>query len=529
MTSLFSLIRLQLRTTRGFLAAWLIPQWLLVAIFPLAYQDYYPTLESRQEMLSALATNAGTTALYGHIAEPGTVGQVTTWQVASWLGVLGSVMAIQLSTRLHRRAEHNGLGELVRSTGIKRSTMLSATFLTTTIASVALGLGSTLVLLSLQPWLDELYWQGALAFGITVTLMCLGSVLIAELVQLFISDGSALTRVGLSTLMVTFIARAIADVDNIDWLNWVSPLGWRMHIAPYADDNWAVAGVLAGVVLIGAAVLAWLNSHRNFDSGLVPPRSRETDNVRPITGPVSLSASLQAPTIGAWVVTVAILAAFLMSVSGSIQELVAEDIGGEFFRDVLGGSAAYEAFIGFIGMICGILITVAAVALIFTHVTAEQDGTIDMVRSTGVRRWMPLAALLLVTIVAFVIWVAVAHGAGAVGLWSQEETATEDYATLAWSIWSQLGAILFFTGLALCVVGFVPRGTMVVWIAIAFAAVAALMGEMLGFPEWLIDLSPFDYTLTSEDSDANPVIGMAVVGTVLAVIGVWAGGRRQVP
>ncbi|HZK32743.1 MAG TPA: hypothetical protein VFC72_07535, partial [Corynebacterium sp.] len=79
-----ALTRLNLRLKRGYLAAWLLPLWLLTALFPLAYQEYYPTLASRQEMQQAMNANAGTIAVYGHIAEPGTVGDMTTWEVAMW-------------------------------------------------------------------------------------------------------------------------------------------------------------------------------------------------------------------------------------------------------------------------------------------------------------------------------------------------------------------------------------------------------------------------------------------------------------
>ncbi len=529
MCSVLSLVRINLRTSRTFIIAWLIPLWVLLTIFPFAYQDYYPTLESRQEMLGAMATNAGTTALYGIIASPGTVGQVVTWEMGAWLGVLGSVMSVLLSVRWHRGSETTGLGELQRSTGVRPGVPVLAMLLSSAVVALILGTGSALVLLGVSRSIEDVSAGGSLAFGATVTLTCLGSVLLSQLVLLLVTEASSLTRVSLYTLAAAFMVRAWADVEKIEWLNWLSPLGWRELVGAFDRDDWGRVGWLSLAVLAGAVLLTAFNSRRPFARGLVDARRSDRTRVRRIRGIVGLSAALNVGNILAWAVTLAVLSAFLMSMSGSIQELVAgEGTTGEVFRDVLGGTAAYEAFIGFICMVGAILVAVAAVSVIHSEVAGERARTVDVIRATGVRRWAPLAGVLVIAGVASLLWVAVLHGAGAAGLALQDSTAPEDYSTLAWAAWSQTGAVLFFVGLATLIVGMASRGPLLTWLLLAWSAVTALMGEMLGFPDWLIDTSPFTHTMTSADSDAGAPLLLLGMGAVCSVAGLIASSRRQV-
>lgn len=524
-----SLVRLNLRTSRAFILAWALPLWALIAVFSFAYHDYYPTLASRQEMLGAMSTNAGTTALYGVIAPPGTVGQVVTWEIGAWVGLLGSVMCVLLALRWHRGAETTGLGELQRSTGIPAQTPLLAMLAGTLLVAAFLGAGSTGVLLGVSTVIDDVSVEGSFAFGATVVLICLGSVLLSQLILLLVTDAAALTRIALSTLAAAFMVRAYADLEKIEWLNWLSPLGWREVVGPFDRDDWARLGWLTLIAVGGAALLLALNSRRPFARGLVDARRGRRTRVRRVRGMAGLAAIINRGNVIAWTIVVAILSAFLMSMSGSIQQLVAgEGPTGEVFRDVLGGTAAYEAFIGFICMVVAILISVAAVSVIHSEVAGEKDGTVDVIRATGVPRWAPVAGVLVVAALASLLWIVVMHGASAAGLAGQETTAPEDYTTLAWSAWSQAGAVMFFIGLATFVAGLGPRGTTVTWLLLAVSAVTALMGEMLGFPQWSIDASPFTRTMTSAESDAGPVVLLFVAGLALSLAGLVNSSRRQV-
>ena len=526
---LITLTRLNLHTQRGRILAWCLPLWALVAVFPPAYRSYYPTLESRQVMIEGLRNNTGTTAIYGVISEPGTIGQMTTWEIGAWVGLLGSVMSVLLVAATHRRAEGTGLAELQRSTGIHPSVPAVSALLTTVTAATLLGAGTSAVLLIEHLVIDELTVAGAFSFGATVALMATGSALLAQIVMLLINDAAALTRAALLTLAASFILRVLADTRETAWLNWLSPLGWREIIGPYDTDDWVVIALLTVVCALLAVGIALADRRRSHGAGLLPRRRQAGRRTRRVRGPLSLRWLLSRGGLTAWVLIVAGVSALLMSLSGTIADLVGLDDGtGQIFRDLFDGDAAYEQFIAYISQVVGILIAAGGIQQITSHHGEEKARTVDLQRATGVRRWVPLGATTLVALLSVVAMTLALLLGGAAGLATQDSTVSGDYDSLLHAALSQLGPTLLLTGIAVLVVGLVPRLSTVAWAPLAAAAVISLMGAILQLPDWVIDTSPFSHTQLPDS--AQPWIpGVMVAGGLLAtVIGLLGTQRREV-
>jgi ABC-2 type transport system permease protein len=92
-----------------------------------------------------------------------------------------------------------------------------------------------------------------------------------------------------------------------------------------------------------------------------------------------------------------------------------------------------------------------------------------------------------------------------------------------------LPAMLLFAGLAVLLVGLLPRFSNVIWAWLAFSFVASFLGSMLSMPEWLEKLSPFSllprYPVDAADPALTAVL-MAAAGA-LAVIGIAAYRHRD--
>lgn len=525
---LLSLVRFNLFLKRGYLTAWLLPTLFVVAIFPPIYSDYYPTLESRQEILSSLGSNAGVIALFGNISWPGYVGQMTAWEMGMWGMVLGSVMTVLMTLSLHRAGESTGLIELQRSTGIRSIVPALAAAISAGIGALLLGGGVTLILLVEQFFIDELYTEGALALGVTIALASAASALIAQLVVMLFGSEETLTVTGLLTVAVLFMARVWADLRDVAWLNWLSPLGWRAKIQPFTEDDWSAALIGFTIVLVLLGAVGVLESRRSHGSALLPVPRPAPRPAQKGMGVLALRGRLALPALSGWIVAVGVLSAFLMSMSGTIQELAAAPgASAEVFRDVLGGSVAYELFIAYIAQAIAILISAAGVGLVSTYRQAEESGTVDLLRSTGMRRWVPLASVVLIGAGAVAVLIATLHAAGSLGLWSQESTTGEDYVTIGWAAWSQLGPTWLFVGITSFVMGVRPTWSVAGWLVLGAAAFIALLGDLLGLPQWLIDSSPFTHSMTSSDSDPGPILLMVGLGILLAVGGIVASSRRD--
>jgi ABC-2 type transport system permease protein len=73
-----------------------------------------------------------------------------------------------------------------------------------------------------------------------------------------------------------------------------------------------------------------------------------------------------------------------------------------------------------------------------------------------------------------------------------------------------------------------PRISQAAWLVLAYGVVVGLYGPVLGFPDWMGDLSPFAATpmLPAESLVAGPVVILIAVAAVLFAAG-FAGFQRR--
>src|SRR5699024_2191832 len=143
-----TLLRLHLRTRRGFLIGWLTPLIAFMAVTPPAYRATYPNQTELEVLAEPMRVNLGLRAMYGIVPDPFTFGAFTQWETGMWVSILGSVMAILLAVRLTRATEDDGIAEIVRSSGLTTRTHAASAAIVVIGACAALGLGSTLALLA---------------------------------------------------------------------------------------------------------------------------------------------------------------------------------------------------------------------------------------------------------------------------------------------------------------------------------------------------------------------------------------------
>ncbi|MFC6146932.1 hypothetical protein [Corynebacterium nasicanis] len=499
--------------------------WAYLAIFPPAYENYYPTPGDRESFLLGMQRNAGMTAMWGPVEAPATLGQIVMWEAGSMMTILGSVMAVLLLVGLHRRSEATGLTELQLSTGIKRMTPAAAAIATTGLAAAIVGAGSAGVLAASGLYVDEMPLEGALTSGGVIALTMFGSAMLAQLVLLLVRDPAALTRTALMTVAVSFVVRSLADSEDLGWLKWLSPLGWKTLVGPYVADDWYALGILAAVCLGAAGLGLAAEQRREYGSALIPLPAFLPVRTRRIHGPLHLAVMLNRSTILTWAIVIGGLTAFFIALTGSLSEwMEAEANVGKIFKDIFGEGDMKSEFIGYILKLMGILIATMGVQVIVTYRSGEVDRTVDLQRSTGLRRWIPLAASSLVSIAGLLLAVIAALGGGALGLWTQETTVAGDYNSLVPSTWGQLAPVLLLTGVAIAIVGLAPRFTHLAWAPVVASAVLTLFGPVFSAPQWLINLSPFEYS----DSPWSTHLAIAAAAIVLIGAGWWGSQRREI-
>lgn len=523
------MVRLNIRVRRWFIIIWCLSLWAFLAVFPPAYESYYPDQASREAFLQGMQNNPGMIAMWGPLESPATVGQIVVWEAGSFVLLLGSVMAILLNVGLHRKAEHRGLTELQLSTGIRRSSPAAAALLTTCLVALLIGVGSTLILWLSGFYVADMPTRGAVTFGATVTLTLIGSALLAQLILLFVSREPSLNRVALLTLAGSFLARAVADNEELDWLNWVSPLGWNTLVAPYVADDVGVLLGLAGLCVVVAGGLLLAEHRREYGQALFRLPHRQGTGTRNIRGAFHLSFLRHRATILTWALVIAVLSAFFIALTGSLSEWMdAEDDIGRVFDDIFAGGATKTEFIAYVAKLCGILVTVAAVQAIVAYRNDELDGLVDIMRATGLRRWVPFAVsvtMVHLTLIAGVVGLLLG---GSGGLWTQDNATSEDYRNLIPAVLSQISPSLLLAGIAIALVGLAPRLTHVGWAPVAVAAMLTIFGPILQVPQWLIDLSPFEYVNTATDPEWGIHVFLGCLGLLFTLAGMWGARQREI-
>ena len=74
-----------------------------------------------------------------------------------------------------------------------------------------------------------------------------------------------------------------------------------------------------------------------------------------------------------------------------------------------------------------------------------------------------------------------------------------------------------------------PRRTGIVWGIFGITALISSFGAMFDFPDWTLDLSPFEFLakLPLEDFELMPVLVISALATLFAFVGMAAFRRRD--
>ncbi|HEY1119369.1 MAG TPA: hypothetical protein VGE43_16765, partial [Acidimicrobiales bacterium] len=160
---------------------------------------------------------------------------------------------------------------------------------------------------------------------------------------------------------------------------------------------------------------------------------------------------------------------------------------------------------------------------------AEEDaGHLEALLAAGLSRSAWLAGHVLVTVGGtFVALMAGGLGMG-VGF---ALTTGEDAAVLRIGLptVAYVAPVLVLSGLGRLIYGIRPRLVVLAWLPLAFAVVVLLFGELMRFPAWVQDLSPFQHLALApvEDFRWLPVLVVGLAAALLSAAGQAAFRRRD--
>lgn len=523
-----TLLRFMLRRDRIRLPGWTLGLALLTTYFIAALRTVFATSQDFAGLAGFARSPVG--ALFGG---PGfgyddlNTERFLAGQYGLYLLLGAAVMGLLTVTRHTRAEERAGRAELVRANVLGRHAQLTAALVLA--AGMSLLAGVLIAAVLTGSGYDA---GGAVLFGAGIAAAgCAFAGIGAVTAQLSEFPRAAAGTAG-AALGAAFVLRGLGDMAAVrgagpSWLSWLSPLGWSQRTAPFVLDRWWP--LLLSLAFAGAAVTAGyvLSTRRDLGGGLVPPRPGPPRAAAWLRGPLSLAWRLHRPGLLGWTAGVLVGGAAYGSFTQPLLDGFS-DAPSDLVAVLGGGADLLAGFLGLMGLVMALTVSVFAVLAMQTVRGEENDGRTEPVLATAVGRPRWLGAHLAV-IGAGVLWLLLVAGTG-IGVGAA--VSAGDPGLIGDALLGHVAhtpAVWLVLALAALCYGAAPRSLPAVWLVLGYGLVAGLFAPILDLPGTVVAVSPYEHVgeYPLEDVSVVAVLVLVAISAALAAAGTGAFRRRD--
>jgi len=495
------------------------------------YPKTFPTMASR-EALAAFSNNAAWAALFGPLYRLDTAAGYTAYKSGMFVMILAAIWGLLIATRLTRGEEDGGRWELYLSGQTTRggAAMQAATGLG--IGFVALWLPTALIAALGGALSTTNVSAGALVFFATAVVsaaaifMAVG-VLVAQLAP----NRHDANLIGAAILAGSYLIRMMADSDSsLDWLRWLSPLGWIEETRPLTGSrSFAFLPIVAFTVVL---VVVSVRIARGRDLGTSAFAERDAPRSRTLllSGQAGLTLRLARPAVVAWVAALA--------ATGFVFGLVAQAAGSALkgsptldrIMERLGGTAAGAiSYLGFVFVVAAGLVAIAVAGQVAATRNEEASGHLDNLLVRPVSRWRWLSVRLAVGLGLCLLAGLFSGFAAWVGAATQHAGLGVDQLLKAGL--NVVPPAVFILGVGGLAFGLWPRGAIgVAYGLVVWSFLVETVAAIVNSNHWLLDTSPLTHMAPVPATNPNWTAAAWLVGlgVLAALAGIAAFGRRDV-
>jgi ABC-2 type transport system permease protein len=455
-----------------------------------------------------------------------TYGAMLGHQMLYVTAIAAAIMTVLMVVRHTRAEEESGRAELVRAGVVGRHAHLAAALVVAAAANILLG--GLLVLGLSGLGLEDVDLAGSVLFGAAVAAVGLVFAGVAATTAQVTEHTRGASGMALGLLGLAYVLRAVGDAGTgAEVLSWLSPIGWAQRTYVYLDDRWwpLLPAVVLAAVLAVAAVR--LSTRRDVGAGLRAPRQGRAGASAALTRPVGFALRLHRGLLIGFGVTGLLVGASYGSIFGDLEEMLANL---ELADELLGSIDAppVEAFASVLLVIMAVIVSIYVVLASLRPRAEENAGRVEPVLATGLSRGRWLGSHLVValaggTLVMLVTGTGFAAAAAASaadpGLFTSFGLSTLAYAPPLW----------LTAGLAVALFGWLPRWTALAWLVPAYGFLVGYLGQVLRFPEWLANLSPFGHVpaVPAEELRWTPLVVLTLIAVGLIAVGLIGFRRRD--
>lgn len=494
----------------------------VAAFYPQIYKDEASRLAAAMTM-----ENPAMIAMLGpgyemeaYLASPG---PYFANEMLLFTAIAVGIMNILLIGQSTRGDEEEGRVEIIQALVVGRVAYTNAVmimlFVTNFVLALLLGIG--LILLNIE----GMDFAGAILYGaiLGATGLFFGG-LTAVTAQLF-ENVRTTTMVSLMILIITYLLRAIGDV-NSEVLSLASPLGWSVRTGVFVNNDWVPVIVLTLASVIFGLIAFYLHAKRDTGAGFIAPRKGKAQANHFLLSPLGFIIWMQKTHIIAWMVAIFILSLSLGFVLGDMESYWKDiELIGEFLGDLT--EEATEQFIALIIAIMALIGVIPVVITILRLKGEEMRNFTENIYSRAVSRKLLLGNYLLLAVIVSVLM----HFAVAFGVWGGSVAVLDEplslIATLE-AVFVYLPAMWLFAGLALFLLGWLPKFTASIWLYFSYCFFVIYLGNLLDMPEWLRNISVFEHIaqLPLEEVNYLVIVVILLITAGLALLG-FVGYRKR--
>jgi ABC-2 type transport system permease protein len=524
LTGTGGLVRLALRLDRVRLTVWVLGISLTPAATAANYFKLYPDEASLHAVAGVLA-NPSLVALSGPLFGE-SIGALTAWKIGVTAFVLAALMSLLTVVRHTRTEEETGRLELIGATVVGRRAPLTAALIVVALVNLAIAVLTTLGLLA-----TGLPAAGSVALGVAIAVVGMMFAAVAAVAAQLTESARAANGIASAVLGASYLLRAVGD-SGPTGLTWLSPIGWALHVRPYAGERWWVAGLIAGTAAILIAVAFALVARRDLGAGLLPQRPAPAEASPALRSPLALAWRLHRGLLLGWVVGLALAGAAMGGAAAGIGDSLAPN---QQLTDVLtrmgGRKGLTDAFLAAVFGIIGLTAAAYTVQATLRLRVEESSGRVEALLATRVGRLRWAAGHLVFALLGTALLLAVAGVAGGLAYGLQVHDVGGQVGRLLAAALVQLPATWVLAGLGVALFGLAPRLAGLAWAGLVLCVVLFELGALLGLSHWAVDVTPFAHVpkLPGTAFTGTPLVWLTAVSAVLVAAGLAGLRRRDMP
>jgi ABC-2 type transport system permease protein len=515
------LLSLALRRERVRIPVYLVLFVLLVLETAAGSEASYTTHAARVSYAATVEGNPGLIAMVGPPFNLMNVGGDVAWQMGGFGAAFAALMSTFFVARHTRQEEQSGRSELVGAAPVGRLAPIAVALGIVTAVQLLLGLLVALAMLGLDQPAAGSFALGASLAG--VGLVFAGIAAVAAQVS---QTSSSMNGIVGAAIGGAYLLRAAGDVGD-GALSWLSPIGWGQQMRPYADERWWPLALM----LVATGALGWgaiaLRAHRDDGAGMLAQRPGPATARPALTRPLGLAVRLQRGVLLGWGAGL-----FLSGVSLGLTGRDAESLLGDSDEiEKLLGSGAGDIVDQYFAVTMLTMALVGAgfgIQVALRMRTEETSGRLEPLLATALSRARWVGAYTAVAMGgSLLILAANGLGAGLADAINGHDASALPRLLLAGVV--PAPAVWVLVGATVALFGLVPRAAVAAWGVLGACVVLSMLGPLLGLPDWLLDLSPFQHVpqVPAADFDAAPLLGLTAVAAALTAVGVTAFRRRD--